>query len=58
MLGCSNCDFLIRQSRIKEILENKPRQGIKYRPISEEENLEMLNNEGYNEIVDDFSNTP
>lgn len=58
LVMCTKCDFKIRATRMKEILEDKPKQSGKYRPISELENLEMLNNDGLDEITEDFSDSP
>ena len=59
MLVCSaECGFIIRESRVKEIIADKPKQSGPYRPMSEEENLEMLNNDGLDEMAEDFSDSP
>jgi hypothetical protein len=59
MLTCSaSCGFLIRESRVKEIIADKPKQSGPYRPMSAEENQEFLNNDGYEELAEDFSDSP
>lgn len=58
MLVCSAGDFTIRESRLKEILAEKPKQSGLYRPRSEEENQEFLNNDGLEEMAEDFSDSP
>ena len=52
------CDFKIRESRLKEILdEQQKKSSIKYRPKSQEEQMEEWNNEGHDTITDDFSDS-
>lgn len=57
MLLCK-CSFIIRKSRVKEILENKPSNSGVYRPENSEEQLiEIANNDGYEEVAEDFSDS-
>ena len=59
MCAHEKCDFKIRESRLKEILSGQEKtSGIKYKPKSSEENMSDWNNDGLDEMAEDFSDSP